>query len=384
MRYEYVLGVVFFTTSLIINGVAIAACPTADLTDDCFVDIEDFAVLASQWLTNDPCVPDYMVYIPSGSFQMGDSFNEGNLDERPVHTVSLDTFYIGQYEVTNQQYCDFLNSALSQGLISVTSVVYKAGSGTTYPYCYTYASSTYSQINYSGGIFSVRTKYERSMANDPMVMVSWYGAVAYCNWLSQQHGREQCYNLSTWVCDFTKNGFRLPTEAEWERAARGEVSGNRFPWGNTISYSQANYFSSMQPYDLSPIKYEYHPIWGDGGEPYTSPVGFFDGTLKYKSSYNWPDSANSYQTTSGSNDYDLFDMAGNVSEWCNDWYSSSYYNSSPSKNPTGPTTGTLRIVRGGNYGILEGFCRIAYRNYDNINTPTLRKNCLGFRIALNF
>lgn len=213
-------------------------CPPADLTGNCFVDYEDFALMANQWLTTDPCIPDDMVQIPAGTFEMGDSFSEGYSHERPVHTVTVDSFYMGRCEITNGQYCDYLNSALSQGLITVTSgVVYKAGSGTSYLYCDTSTSSSYSQIAYSGGVFSVRAKNGRDMSNDPMVMVSWYGSVAYCNWRSQQEGKEQCYNLSTWDCDFSKHGYRLATEAEWEYGARGGLCGRRFPWGDTISHS---------------------------------------------------------------------------------------------------------------------------------------------------
>jgi len=375
-----------------------AACPSADLTGDCFVDLDDFSLLsaqwfavyepndldemASQWLTGNS-VPDDMVQISAGTFQMGDSFTEGYSNERPVHTVTLSPFYMGKYEITNAQYCAFLNSAYLQGLIAVTSnVVYKAGSGTSYPYCDTYQSSTYSQISWNGSTFSVRTKSGRDMSNDPMMMVSWYGAVAYCNWRSQQEGRQTCYNdFVTWTCDFSKNGYHLPTEAQWEYAARGGLPGKRFPWGDTINQTQANFYSYTYSYDFSPVKNQLHPIWNDGVYPYTSPVGFFDGGLKYKSNYNWPGSATSYQTENGGNGYGLYDMAGNVWEWCNDWYLSTYYSSSPGSNPAGPTTGSYRVFRGGGWGDLAYYCRVAIRGNSG---PTTRGNYYGFRISLDF
>ena len=195
------------------------------------------------------------------------------------------------------------------------------------------------------------------MSNDPMVEVSWYGAAAYCNWRSQQGGKEQCYNLSTWACDFGKHGYRLATEAEWEYAARGGLAGRRFPWGDTITHSQANYYSSNSySYDISPTE-GFHPAWDDI-YPYTSPVGSFPVT-----------------------GYGLYDMAGNVWEWCNDWYSGSYYSSSPTNNPTGPITGTYRVIRGGYWGLNASGCRVASRyGY----TPVTRVNDIGFRCVLDF
>ena len=307
---------------------------------------------------DDGPTPSDIAFIPGGTFQMGDSFIEGYFNERPVHTVTLDSFYMSKYEITNQQYCAYLNSALGQGLITVTSgVVYQAGSGTSYPYCDTSTISAYSQIAYSGGVFSVRTKGGRNMANDPMIRVSWYGAVAYCNWRSKQEGHEFCYNLSTWNCDFNKKGYRLATEAEWEYAARGGLSSQRFPWGNTISHSQANYYSrSSYSYDISPTR-GYHPTWNDGIYPYTSVVGSFS-----------------------LNGYGLYDMAGNVFEWCNDWYSISYYSSSPVNNPTGPTSGSLRVLRDGSWNYFAYHCRAAYR--DN-HGPSSRLNYFGFRVVLD-
>ena len=372
-----------FVVVAVLCGCGLAACPSADLTGDCFVDCEDFALMAGQWLTADPCIPDDMPYIPGGTFQMGDGFGEGDSWERPVHTVAVDSFYMGKYEITNRQYCDYLNSAWSQGLITVTSgVVYKAGSATSYPYSDTHGSSSYSQIDYNDAMeaFSVRAKSGRDMSDDPMVMVSWYGAAAYCNWRSQQEGKEECYNLSTWNCDLSKNGYRLPTEAEWEYAARGGLAGRRFSWGNDIYHTQANYYSSTTySYDKGPTR-EYHPLWNDGVYPYTSPVGFFDGTMKYKADYNWPGSATSYQTTSGENNYGLYDMAGNVWEWCNDWYLSSYYSSSPTNNPGGPATGSYRVLRGGCWDYAAYCCRVADRFCFR---PDLRYGYDGFRVVLD-
>jgi len=334
------------------------ACDGADLVPSGQVDGADLLALVDVWLTGNR-IPADMVVIPAGTFQMGDSFSEGDSDERPVHTVTLSSFYMSRCEITNGQYRDFLQSALSQGLVTVSGgVVYKAGSGTSYPYCDTHAADSDSQIVYSGGAFSVRTKGGRSMVNDPMVEVSWYGAVGYCNWRSQQEGRQPCYNLSTWVCDFGKNGYHLPTEAQWEYAARGGLSGKRFPWGNTITHSQANYYSSSSySYDISPTR-GYHPTWNDGIYPYTSPVGSF-----------------------APNGYGLYDMAGNVYEWCNDWYSSSYYSSSPSTSPTGPTSGTYRVLRGGSWGSIANYCRVADRGGGR---PDRRDNVIGFRVSLDF
>jgi sulfatase modifying factor 1 len=198
------------------------------------------------------------------------------------------------------------------------------------------------------------------MSDDPMVLVSWYGSAAYCNWRSSAEGYDSCYNLSTWECDFSEHGYRLATEAEWEYAARGGEQSpyHRFPWGDTISHSQANYYADpcSYSYDVSPTS-GYHPDWNDGIWPYTSVVGSF-----------------------APNGYGLYDMSGNVWEWCNDWYDSDYYDTSPYDNPTGPASGILRVLRSGCYGVIPSDCRSA-RHYGF--TPSSRSFCGGFRIALS-
>jgi formylglycine-generating enzyme required for sulfatase activity len=255
------------------------------------------------------------------------------------------------------------------GLIKVnTGVVYaSADSGNSEPFFSTSSAPTghpyngeYSQIDYNDGdgSFSVRTKEGRDMSSDPVVVVSWYGSAAYCNWRSGEEGYAACYDPN-WDCNFAEHGYRLPTEAEWEYAGRGGEHSPyyRFPWGDTITHSQANYYSTIShSYDISPTR-GYHPDWNDGNSPYTAPVGTF-----------------------AANGYGLYDMIGNVWEWCNDWYSSSYYITSPSDNPQGPASGTNRVVRGGCWSRDARDSRVAWRFnlwLDN------RSHYNGFRVVLD-
>ncbi len=338
---------------------------TADMTGNGTVNLEDFSVFAEQW-PKENRLPEDLVIISAGTFQMGNSTNaeEGNSNELPVHTVTLDSFAMGKFEVTNEQYCAFLNSTYPSRLRVVDGIIHAINDvENSFPYCNTSASDSRSQIALTDNTFSVQTKAGRDISKDPMVCVSWYGSVAYCNWRSQEESREMCYDLSTWTCDITKNGYRLPTEAEWEYAARGGIPNNRFPWGDTISHSWANYYSYWSegkpyyPYDLNPTQ-GWHHAWIDGIEPYTSPVGSFPAT-----------------------GYGLFDMAGNVVEWCNDWYLGSYYGSSPQTNPTGPETGSCPVLRGGCWSSKTNYCRVSSRGN---NDPVDRDNAIGFRIVLNF
>ncbi|MFH2001003.1 MAG: SUMF1/EgtB/PvdO family nonheme iron enzyme [Planctomycetota bacterium] len=306
-----------------------------------------------------------MQLIPAGEYDMGDHHDAmGNAI--PIHLVNIDAFFIDTYEVTNQEYCEYLNSAYFQFTIEVKSgMVYKKGD--TEIYCYTYSAAIDSHIHWNGAGNGFTTTWGKE--SHPMVHVTWYGAVAYSNWRSHREGLTPCYNLNTWTCTFGAGGYRLPTEAEWEMAARG---GNytpyyRFPWGDSLVSTIANFTQSGDPYEA-------------GSYPWTTPVGFYTGMLQSKTTFNWPGSQTEYLTTDGENGYGLYDMAGNVWEWCNDWYNSTYYSSSPYDNPKGPSSGTNRVLRGGSWYYYTYFLRCAGR--DGI-TPIDQGNDVGFRLVLD-
>ena len=272
------------------------------------------------------------VRIPGGNFLMGDQFGYIDLkhytDEEPVHNVYISPLYMATTLATCREYCDYLNSALTNGSIEVrTNIVYAVGG--TNVFFYTHDASSSSRIQFQNNSFTVLNSRDLH----PVTSVRWFGAIAYCNWLSQQGGFDSCYNVTNGDVDFSKNGFRLPTEAEWEYAAHGGQTNPyvMFPWGmNTNANGTfANWENSYDPFEST------------NDYPCTTPVGFYNGALRLKSDYNWPGSQLTYQTSDGSNPYGLYDMGGNVWEWCNDWYMNTYYayctNNNIVTNPPGPT-----------------------------------------------
>jgi formylglycine-generating enzyme required for sulfatase activity len=204
-----------------------------------------------------------LVYVPAGEFLMGSKRGDPDAgdDEFPQHTVYLDTYWMDQTEVTNQMYADFLNEMGNQGEGGFTWL--DEGDENV-------------EITQSGGEWVV----ERGKGEHPVIEVSWYGAAAYCEWA----------------------GRRLPTEAEWEKAARG-TDGSTYSWGEGIDCRYANYVEC-----------------GDT----TIPVGSLH---------------------AGASPYGVLDMAGNVSEWVVDWYDPVYYRISPEENPLGPSSGIFKVAR---------------------------------------
>jgi len=272
-------------------------------------------------------IPVGMALIPAGTFQMGDNYSEGRPHERPVHTLYVSGFYMGKFAVSNDELREVLQWAYDEGLVGATANAVTNNEGTAQ--VLVDLGDTECQISFSGGTFSV----DSGKATFPCIEVSWYGAQAYCNYKSDMEGLQRCIDFSDWSCDYSAKGYRLPTEAEWEKAARGGLTGHHFPWessggaySNHIDGSKANYGGSGDPYE-------------DAERTETTPVGYYDGS----------------QTPSGSdmaNGYGLYDMAGNVWEWCSDWYLSDWYDrpGATQKDTRGPV-GSLsaRVVRGGSW-----------------------------------
>jgi formylglycine-generating enzyme required for sulfatase activity len=257
-----------------------------------------------------------MVLIPSGAFIMGDTL-DSNSDATPIITTVSD-FYMDMNLISYSQWQSIYNWAIHNGYAFDNAGAGQAG-------------------------------------NNPVQVVNWYDCVKWCNARSELAGLTPCYytdanatnvyrngesDLTTNCVMWSANGFRLPTEAEWEKAARGGLSGLRFPWANTISESQANYFGEtyVYAYDLGPNGY--NPMANSAEGVYTTPVGSF-----------------------APNAYGLYDMAGNVFEWCWDWLESPYQGGTdPLGLPLNGSPGAVgRVIRGGSGEFQAFYLRCANR-----------------------
>ena len=255
-----------------------------------------------------------MVSIPAGDCAIGDTFLEGNADELPVHTNSIGGFMMDRFEVCNKSMCEVMQWAFDNGHVDVYGSVVSniIGDPQTLmvlpPQNMTFATGTFSVV--------INREYH------PAVSVTWYGAQAYCTYRSMIEELEPCTDLDDWSCAWSNSGYRLPTEAEWEKAARGGVTGQRYPWGNIIDSGKANYLNSGDPFESTTVR--------------TTPVGHFD-------DLQVPFGANM------TNGYGLYDVTGNAWEWCWDWYGTNYYAVSSETDPLGPPSGDYRVMRGGSW-----------------------------------
>ena len=243
-----------------------------------------------------------LVYVPEGEFLMGSEDDDAWNDEKPQHLVYLDAFWLYQHPVTNAQFAAFVDASGQQ------TTAEEIG------WNWVWDGSNWVQTD--GAYWGAPEGPDSSVAgreDHPVVQVSWSDATAYCQWA----------------------GGRLPTEAEWEKAARG-TDERRFPWGDDpVTGDRANFCDVNCPMDWADKSQ-------DDGYEQTSPVGSYP---------------------AGASPYGALDMAGNVWEWVADYYEAGYYRRAPAENPTGPTSGAAHVLRGGSWSSFWGNLRVSNRGW---------------------
>jgi len=288
--------------------------------------------------------PTDMVYVKGGTYKMGDIWGVKNKlefeDEHPTHKVKVKSFYMSKYEVTVKDYIEFLNN---REISSDDEYNYhKYGNELIF------LESKQCPIDYNGTSFYFTGSNLAPDKKCPVTNVTWFGAVEYCNWKSKREGLTQVYDNIRGDykinCDFNANGYRLPTEAEWEYAARSEGRNDR-KWSGTNKKTE----------------------------------------LK---EYAWYNVSRTHEVgTKKPNDIGIYDMSGNVFEWCWDLYGSNYYSNSPTNNPRDRksvyikrvhdivTVRIFRTLRGGRYNFNANWCRTANRWF----MDPISSNDYGFR-----
>ena len=281
-----------------------------------------------------PAPPGSFVFVPSGTFTMGDGLVWCGKDEHQV-TLTHD-FWISQYEVTNQEYMDLVQWAYDQGYVTATSWSVRDNlDGSTEELVDLDDSDC--ELAFSNGVFSLRESnyalryaYQGGYdpADHPMKEVTWYGAVAYCDWLSLSEGLTRAYDHSKWLCGggdpYSAEGYRLPTDAEWEYAAQWNDE-QIYPWGNETPQECV------------------HANYGFDCVSWSSPVGSYPAGVQ-------PNLSDP-----------IYDLAGNVWEWANDWWQCDL-GTSPEIDPPGPASDSHRVIRGGGWNHYASTLRVSFRS----------------------
>ena len=263
-----------------------------------------------------------MILVEGGTFMMGT--NSGVPEEKPAHKVTVNSFYIGEHEVTVAEYKKFA-AATGKKLPEPPDKEWMD-------------SHKYTQMFY----VSSGKSWWGWEPNFPMFHVNWYDAVEYCNWLSSQQGLQKCYIKNAdggWDLDRTKNGYRLPTEAEWEFAARGGNKSQKFKYSGSNNVNE---------------------------------VAWYDETSKLAG----PKAVK----TKKPNELGIYDMSGNVWEWCSDYYKSNFYSSSPEDNPFFSTPMPYRVIRGGSWHYRAELAKVTSRDGPKAGMANYN---YGFRLAKN-
>jgi formylglycine-generating enzyme required for sulfatase activity len=266
-----------------------------------------------------------LLFIPRGKFQMGSPKDEEDrLDEETLHEVEITRpFYMGKYEVTLGQFKAFVENANYKTEAEKDGKGGRGFDGKEFVYKpeFTWKNLYFTQKDYQ-----------------PVTVVSWNDAVAFCEWLSKKEGKT----------------YRLPTEAEWEYACRAGTK-TRFNAGE-----KEDDLKVVGNIADASLKAKWKDVfWAmdwDDGYPFTAPVGRFK-----------------------ANAFGLHDMHGNAWEWCSDWYGEDYYSKSPKQDPQGPASGKERVSRGGAWSTQPKFCRSAFRDW---HEPGYRSDCVGFRVVV--
>jgi formylglycine-generating enzyme required for sulfatase activity len=290
-------------------------------------------------------LPIELVTIPAGSFMMGNSGSArdtqyGSSDEYPRHQVTFNyDFQMGKYEVTNAQYAEVLDWANGRGYLRNAHGEPYSGGNVHHSHRRLFQiSHSDCDVNYSGGQFYVETRNSEAQHNHPVNDVSWYAAVAFCNWASERDFLPVCYDLNNWsLTNPNSGGYRLPSESEWEYACRGSFSNlNRYA---PFSFGDDPSLHLDSCSDYSQI-FDHYVVWCGNDDGWTEEVG-----------------------SKLPNDYGLHNMHGNVSEWCQDWWHWDY-NGAPTNGSSWETPLPLdefRVIRGGLTYFAE-FCRSANRS----------------------